>query len=56
MLAAGSVQEALETLLRAVRAHVPRGDLGDDLAVVLLENLGVVQATDATPARGPGQT
>ena len=40
VLVPGSVDEAVDALLQAVRAHVPRGDLGDDLAVILLENLG----------------
>jgi len=56
ILTAGSVEEALEALLRAVRAHVPRGDLGDDLAVILLENLGLVEEVEAAPAGGPSQT
>ncbi|HSE70622.1 MAG TPA: PP2C family protein-serine/threonine phosphatase, partial [Nocardioidaceae bacterium] len=33
-----SVDEALEALLEAVRDHVPRGQLTDDLAVLLLEH------------------
>ena len=44
VLTAGSTDEALDALLRVVRGHVPGGDLGDDLAVVLLQNLGPVQA------------
>ncbi len=52
VLSSGSVDAAVDALLRGVRAHVPHGDLGDDLAVVLLENLGAVQEDDAA-AGGP---
>ncbi len=38
MLANGPLEDALERLLARVRAHVPSGELGDDLAVLLLEN------------------
>ena len=38
LLAEGNVEEALDALLARVRAHVPSGRLGDDLAVLLLEN------------------
>jgi hypothetical protein len=38
LLAEGHVEEALDTLLDRVRAHVPSGELKDDLAVLLLEN------------------
>ncbi|MFL6081080.1 MAG: PP2C family protein-serine/threonine phosphatase [Ornithinibacter sp.] len=38
MLASGTLEEALEELLSRARAHVPDGALGDDLAVLLLEN------------------
>ena len=47
VLMAGTVDEAVDTVLRVVRAHVPRGDLGDDLAVILLENLGAVHGNEA---------
>ena len=40
VLMPGTVDEAVDALLRTARAHVPRGDLGDDLAVILLENVG----------------
>lgn len=40
-LATGSVDEALDALLAALRDFVPGGELGDDLAVVLLENTWV---------------
>lgn len=36
---AGTVEVALDEVLDRVRTHVPRGQLGDDLAVVLLENV-----------------
>jgi sigma-B regulation protein RsbU (phosphoserine phosphatase) len=38
MLATGALDEALDRLLERVRRHVPDGALGDDLAVLLLEN------------------
>jgi len=47
VLTAGSLDEAVDALLRVVREHVPKGNLGDDLAVILLENLGAVQEHDA---------
>ena len=34
----GTVEESVAAVLRAVRHHVPGGRLGDDLAVILLEN------------------
>ena len=37
-LGSGTIEDALAGLLDAVRRHVPHGDLGDDLAVVLLEH------------------
>ncbi len=40
-LAVGNVEDALDNLLDQVRAHVPDGALGDDLAVLLLENTAV---------------
>lgn len=46
LLADGDLEEALDTLLTRVRAHVPSGDLGDDLAVLLLEH-----ATAREPAQ-----
>ncbi|NUS57835.1 MAG: serine/threonine-protein phosphatase [Streptomycetaceae bacterium] len=39
-LATGTPDEALDRLLEAVRRHVPQQQLGDDLAVVVLERLG----------------
>ena len=52
LLAQGPLDEALDTLLARVRAHVPSGDLGDDLAVLLLENVHAHElgtaATDAS--------
>ena len=47
VLTSGSVDEAVDALLRAVRTHVPGGDLGDDLAVILLENLGAGHGDEA---------
>ena len=38
LLAEGTVEEALDSLLARVRAHLPGGQLSDDLAVLLLEN------------------
>ena len=38
MLAAGNLEQAVEALLSRAQAHVPNGALGDDLAVLLLEN------------------
>ncbi len=38
MLAAGELDDALDALLERAKAHVPAGALGDDLAVLLLEN------------------
>ena len=38
MLATGNLEEALDALLARARAHVPNGALGDDMAVLLLEN------------------
>ena len=43
-LAVGNVEDALDNLLDQVRAHVPDGALGDDLAVLLLENTAVPAA------------
>ena len=57
VLMSGSVDAAVDALLRTVRAHVPRGDLGDDLAVILLENLGATvvgpDGTDSSPPFTP---
>jgi phosphoserine phosphatase RsbU/P len=38
LLARGHVEEAIDALVERVRAHVPGGELSDDLAVLLLEN------------------
>ncbi len=53
LVATGGLDKAVDALLAAVRRYVPRGDLGDDLAVLLLENIGVGGgSTDpGTPAR-----
>jgi len=53
VLMLGSVDEAVDAVLRVVRAHVPRGDLGDDLAVILLENLGAVQGDEPPESPSP---
>ena len=45
----GTVEAALDEVLASVRAHVPRGQLGDDLAVVLLENVAEPRAAGSTP-------
>jgi len=37
-LGSGTIEDALTRLLDAVRRHVPEGELGDDLAVVMLEH------------------
>lgn len=37
-LAEGDLEDVLDMLLTRVRAHVPNGELGDDLAVLLLES------------------
>jgi hypothetical protein len=47
MLADGGLDEALDSLLARVRTHVPNGALGDDLAVLLLENTAVPAAAVA---------
>ena len=49
LLAAATLDEALEGFLARVRAHVPGGELLDDAAVVLLEN-----ASGLTPAAAAG--
>jgi serine phosphatase RsbU (regulator of sigma subunit) len=36
-----TVDDALEEALEAVQRHIPSGDLSDDLAVMLLENVAV---------------
>lgn len=38
LLVGGSLEAALDRLLEAVRAHATRGELGDDVAVLLLEH------------------
>ncbi len=55
-LAAGTPEHALDTLLDAVRGHVPRGHLGDDLAALLLERKADATAVDvvATTTRVTG--
>jgi serine phosphatase RsbU (regulator of sigma subunit) len=48
LLKTATIDEALDDLLAAVRRHVPKGDLTDDLAVILLENVAVA------PQKQPG--
>ncbi len=48
LVTSGTVDEALDAVLDALRRHVPHGRLTDDLAVLLLENVAV-----AEPAAGP---
>jgi sigma-B regulation protein RsbU (phosphoserine phosphatase) len=50
LLAAGSLDDALDRLLERVREHVPGGALGDDLAVVLLERTPVRAAAPVGPS------
>ncbi len=56
-LSGGTIEEALDTLLGELRRHVVEGRLGDDLAVVLLENTvatsGVDDGGDASEMRVP---
>ena len=49
LLREGDGEEALDHLLEAVRAHIPGGQLNDDLAVLLVEHL----ADDVEPASWP---
>jgi serine phosphatase RsbU (regulator of sigma subunit) len=46
LLRTDTVDEALDALLGAVRRHVPHGDLNDDVAVMLLENIGTQHRPD----------
>jgi sigma-B regulation protein RsbU (phosphoserine phosphatase) len=49
-LQSGSLDAALDGLLSRVQAHVPRGALHDDLAVVLLEHAPAAgESWDRTP-------
>jgi serine phosphatase RsbU (regulator of sigma subunit) len=43
LLMTTAIDEALDNLLAAVRRHVPKGELSDDLAVILLENVAVAR-------------
>ena len=47
LLAAATIDEALDELLDTVRRHVPGGRLADDLAVILLENAASVRPRSA---------
>lgn len=55
-LAVGSVDVALDEVLAAVRRHVPRGQLADDLAVMLLENVAGRPAVPGTTEVAIGVT
>jgi phosphoserine phosphatase RsbU/P len=46
LLAAGTVDAALEHVLDTVRGHVPNAELSDDLAVMLVEHLSVEDLSD----------
>ncbi len=52
LLVGRGIDDALDLVLDAVRRHVPRGHLGDDLAVMLLEHVPVVEATAAARTAG----
>jgi serine phosphatase RsbU (regulator of sigma subunit) len=45
VLRRGSVDQAIEASVAAVRRHVPRGRLDDDLAVVVIEHLPDITST-----------
>lgn len=49
-LGSGTIEDALAGLLEEVRRHVPHGDLGDDLAVVMLEHAPTAAATADPPS------
>ncbi|HEX5772434.1 MAG TPA: SpoIIE family protein phosphatase, partial [Nocardioidaceae bacterium] len=53
---ADSVDQALDDVLDAVRQHVPRGQLADDLAVMLLENVAGRPAVPAATEAAMGVT
>jgi serine phosphatase RsbU (regulator of sigma subunit) len=48
-----TLEDSLDALLDLVRQHVPHGSLGDDLALMLLENVGGAAAVNT---RTPGLT
>ena len=50
VLVGGTVEAALDRLLDAVRAHAARGELSDDVAVLLLEH--TVTGSDYRPSAG----
>jgi serine phosphatase RsbU (regulator of sigma subunit) len=50
-LGSGALEDALTRLLDDVRRHVPRGALGDDLAVVMLEHSPAAPVSDKQPSR-----
>jgi hypothetical protein len=49
-LGSGTIEDALTGLLEEVRRHVPHGDLGDDLAVVMLEHSPTAAAVADPPS------
>ena len=49
-LGSGTIEDALTGLLEEVRRHVPHGDLGDDLAVVMLEHAPTAAAIADPPS------
>lgn len=51
LLVGGSLEAALDRILEAVRAHAHRGELGDDVAVMLLEH-ATAPAQDYRPEQG----
>lgn len=53
ILRQGVLDEALDDVVRVVREHVPQGSLTDDLAVVLLENVGDRHVHEPLPPRSP---
>jgi len=50
-LGTGTIEDALAALLDEVRRHVPHGDLGDDLAVVMLEHPPAVSVVPSQASR-----
>ena len=52
LLVGRCLDEAVDLVLEAVRRHVPHGRLGDDLAVMLLENVAVPECPATTRVTG----
>lgn len=55
VLATGELGSALDALLARVRAHVPHGALGDDLAVLLMENTAAAERSQMGVATRAGR-